>query len=64
MFLDHYWTEAGRHPYFIRVDGTLAGFVLIREIAMAYYSVAEFFVMKKYRNQGVGQQREVGSSSN
>ncbi|MFC5406295.1 GNAT family N-acetyltransferase [Cohnella soli] len=54
----NYWTEDGRHPYFIRVEGVLAGFVLIREIGTAEsmnYSVAEFFVMKKYRNQGVGQ---------
>ncbi len=32
MYLDHYWTEEGRHPFFIRVDGKLAGFALVREI--------------------------------
>lgn len=25
-YLDHYWTEKDRHPYFIRVEGMLAGF--------------------------------------
>ena len=59
MYLDHYWTEEDRHPYFIRVEGLLAGFVLIREVGQIdstiIYSVAEFFVMKKYRKQGVGQ---------
>jgi predicted acetyltransferase len=30
MYLDHYWTEEGRHPFFIRVDGKLAGFALVR----------------------------------
>lgn len=57
-YLDHYWTEEGRHPFFIRVDGKLAGFVLVREIGTSHgnsvYSMAEFFVMKKYRKTGVG----------
>ncbi|ALS28940.1 GNAT family N-acetyltransferase [Paenibacillus cisolokensis] len=61
MYLDHYWTEEGRYPFFIRVNGKLAGFALVREIVtndnnQTNYSMAEFFVMKKYRNQGVGQQ--------
>lgn len=60
MYLDHYWTEEGRHPFFIRVDGKLAGFALIREIGTdelgrTVYEMAEFFVMKKYRQQKVGQ---------
>jgi predicted acetyltransferase len=24
-YLDHYWTESGRHPFLIKVDGKLAG---------------------------------------
>ena len=28
-YLDHYWTEEGRHPFFIKVDRKLAGFVLV-----------------------------------
>ncbi|BBI34302.1 hypothetical protein KCTCHS21_37010 [Cohnella abietis] len=64
MYLDHYFTEEGRHPFFIRVDGMLAGFALIREIGTnenndIIYSLAEFFVMKKYRRQGVGQHAAV-----
>ncbi|GAB6926250.1 hypothetical protein JCM10914A_02330 [Paenibacillus sp. JCM 10914] len=59
-FLDHYWTEASRYPFFIRVAGKLAGFALVREIGaqdeIPIYSMAEFFVMRKYRNHGVGQQ--------
>ncbi|QNK55135.1 GNAT family N-acetyltransferase [Paenibacillus sp. PAMC21692] len=58
-YLDHYWTEEGRHPFFIRVDGKLAGLALIREIGtkdnQKIFSMAEFFVMKKYRKRGVGQ---------
>jgi predicted acetyltransferase len=57
-YLDHYWIEKGRNPFFIRVDGKLAGFVLVREVGISLgnrvYSMAEFFVMKKYRKTGVG----------
>lgn len=34
-YLDHYWTEAGRHPYLIRVDGNLAGFMLVNRHAVS-----------------------------
>jgi predicted acetyltransferase len=58
-YLDHYWTEDSRHPFFIKVDGKLAGFILIS--ANTYKldqgtakSVTEFFVMRKYRRQGIG----------
>jgi predicted acetyltransferase len=63
-YLDHYWTEAGRYPYLIRVDSILAGFVLLREgtyfdellgqFPLPPMKVAEFFVMRKYRRKGVG----------
>ena len=56
-YLDHYWTEPDRHPYLIRVDGNLAGFVLVNRHTVSgedRWSVAEFFVMRKYRGRGVG----------
>lgn len=56
-YLDHYWTEEGRLAFFVRVDGRLAGFALVRRMANALdvdYSLAEFFVMRKYRRHGVG----------
>lgn len=57
--IDDYWNEAGRYPFFIRVDGKLAGLVLIRSCCEYTFlpdphSIAEFFVMKKYRRRGVG----------
>ncbi|MCM3783523.1 GNAT family N-acetyltransferase [Neobacillus mesonae] len=59
-YLDHYWTEDGRYPFFIMVNDKLAGFALIRtmginELNQTFYSMAEFFVMKRYRNLSVGQ---------
>ncbi|TCS96388.1 GNAT family N-acetyltransferase [Hazenella coriacea] len=55
-YLDHYWTEEGRFPFFIKVDGVLAGFALVNDYCYtdADFSMAEFFVVKKYRNTGVG----------
>ncbi|WP_240416126.1 GNAT family N-acetyltransferase [Paenibacillus periandrae] len=58
-YLDHYWTEDGRYAFFIRVDGKLAGFALVRALGVdtegdTIYSMAEFFVMKKFRRMGIG----------
>jgi predicted acetyltransferase len=58
-YLDHYWTEADRHPYLVRVAGKIAGFALVRveedDAGVPYADMAEFFILKKYRGQGVGQ---------
>ena len=51
-YLDHYWSEAGRHPFLLQVEGRWAGFALVREIPP--YDMAEFFVMRKYRRAGAG----------
>lgn len=58
-YLDRYWIEPNRHPFIIRVKGQLGGFVLISRHADPIYdeprwSVAEFFIMKKYRRKGIG----------
>ncbi len=59
-WLDHYWTEPERHPFLVRAEGRLAGFVLVRQIESGpegpVYSIAEFFVLRKYRRKGVGRQ--------
>ena len=46
-YLDNYWTEAGRHPFFVLASGNLAGFALVRTLAeddngKPSYSLAEF----------------------
>lgn len=57
-YFDHYWTEPGRHAFIVRVDGRLAGFVMVRthetDGGEAVHSIAEFFIMRKYRRKGVG----------
>lgn len=54
-----YWSDPGRHPFLIRVDGDLAGFVLLKrgsEISGndKVLDVAEFFVLRAYRRRGIG----------
>ena len=58
-YLDAYWQEAGRFPFFIRADGRLAGFILVRSCSEHNalrdpHNIAEFFVLKKYRRHGIG----------
>ena len=58
-YLDHYWTETNRQPYFIQVNGQLAGLVLVSDYRYlaedpTSKSISEFFVLRKYRHQGVG----------
>ena len=57
-YIDHYWTEENRYAYFIKVDCKLAGFILVNNhvdtTIETKYSIAEFFVMYKYKKLGVG----------
>jgi len=57
-YIDRYWSEPGRHPFFIRVDGRLAGFALVRILPgdeADEMHMAEFFIVRKYRRHGVGE---------
>jgi predicted acetyltransferase len=57
-YLDQYWTEEGRQPFVVRLDGKLGGLVLVRsyltDSGQTGHVIAEFFIMRKYRRQGVG----------
>jgi predicted acetyltransferase len=56
-YLDSYWTDDRRSPLIIRVSGQLAGFVLVNQHSYTgdgRYSIAEFFIMRKYRRKGIG----------
>jgi predicted acetyltransferase len=57
--LGPYWVDKWRHPLFILVGQKLAGFALVLERsrltgAHGVFDMAEFFVMRRYRRQGVG----------
>lgn len=48
----------GRYAYFVRVEGKLAGFVLVGKIedeGAPATRIDEFFIMAKYRRGGLGQ---------
>ena len=56
--LEDYWKEPdNKFPYVIKKEEKYVGFVLIRLIEAGernYFSIAEFFIMRKYRRQGIG----------
>lgn len=57
-FLDAYWEAPDREAFLIRADGNLAGFVLFNRHSHSGrpcdWNVAEFFVARHYRREGVG----------
>lgn len=56
-WLDSYVSDDGCYAYVIRIDSRLAGFALVDHEVLnsdSDYSIAEFFVLKKYRGTGVG----------
>jgi predicted acetyltransferase len=60
-YLDSYWTDDRRTPLLVRVDGKLAGFVLLQRGSHLtgdpdIMHITEFFVMRKYRRRGIGEQ--------
>ena len=58
-YLDHYWIEEDRHPFFILRDNVIVGFVLVNRHGFIQkkeegYTMAEFFVMRGHRRRGIG----------
>lgn len=55
--LDRYWSVTGNYAYVALVDGHYAGFALVDDqvkLPGGEYWMDQFFVMKKYRRNGVG----------
>jgi predicted acetyltransferase len=57
--LSLYWVEPDRYPFLVKVDGKLAGFVLVKRgsevsVEKNVWDVAEFFIARGYRRRGVG----------
>jgi predicted acetyltransferase len=56
--MDGYWTRPRWSAAFIQCNGVLAGFVLVNDQAHSGgpvdHNVAEFFILRKHRGQGVG----------
>lgn len=51
-----YWTEPGRHPFLVKMDGRLAGLVLVKHVSgkQPIWDMAEFFIVRGYRRLGIG----------
>ncbi len=51
-----YWDQPDHHPHLIRVDGTVAGFALVRPCPdePGRFEIGEFFVARKFKGCGVG----------
>ena len=58
-YLDAYWQQPTRFPYFIKVDGQIAGFILICGYTLVIKdarTISEFYVTKEYRQKGIGKE--------
>ena len=53
-YVERYWQEENRHPYILKCNNELAGFVLQRFNEENMNEVAEFFVLNNYRRIGAG----------
>lgn len=58
-WLDHYGTDPDRDAFLLEIDGDLGGFVLVNQHCVVEdwtpaHSIAEFFVLPRYRHRGVG----------
>ncbi len=54
-----YWSEPGRHPFLIRLDGKLAGLALVKKGSAVsdhreVWDMAEFFILRGCRRHGIG----------
>ena len=54
-----YWNDSNKHPYLVWVNKKLAGFVLVQKGSPIdanpdVWDIAEFFIMRKFRKQGIG----------
>ena len=59
--LEDYWKEEDRFPYMIKQEDKYIGFVLVRWLDTGikrHFSIAEFFILRKYRRNGFGRQVE------
>lgn len=54
-----YWSEPQRHPFLIKVENKLAGFVFVQRgsqitVDESVWDVAEFFILRSYRRHRIG----------
>lgn len=55
--LNGYWEDDNKFPYIIKKNDKYLGFVLVKFVSSKdrnYFSMSEFFVLRKYRHEGIG----------
>jgi predicted acetyltransferase len=55
--MDYWEKDNNKFPYVIKMNDKYVGFVLVKLINStdrSYFSIAEFFILKKYRHEGIG----------
>ena len=56
--LEDYWkNDNDKFPYIIEREANYVGFVLVKRILSEkrnYFSIVEFFILRKYRREGIG----------
>lgn len=57
--LGTYWTDTvNHHPFIIKLSDKIIGFVLVKKIRSNGHminTIAEFFILKRYRRRGLGE---------
>lgn len=51
-WLDCYFTDKDRFPFYLIINNKIAGFALIRQMEYMQYDFAEFYVLPNYRKDG------------
>lgn len=56
--LSDYWHKPNHYPYLIMVGDQVAGFSLVRRYPGSddYFDMGQFFVLRKFKRKGVGEQ--------
>ena len=53
-YFDSYWADPERFPYILIKNAELIGFAFVRKLNIQVYSIAEFYIIKKFRCSGYG----------
>lgn len=55
--VDYWQGDNDKFPYLIKMNDKFVGFVLVKLVSSVnrnYFSIAEFFILRKYRREGIG----------
>lgn len=53
-YLDRYWQEPNRWPFWFKSEGQRVGFALVRKREDGAFEMAEFYVRPEHRRSGIG----------